>query len=109
MGTETYTIGTVIRVGENLAMIAGHEFVEKNGKLQFYYVILPYPLGYQSMESVKRLPEGNYEVIHSGMLSQIGQSLGNLYSCIRRAADSVTPEEIKYALEHLNESEDQIQ
>lgn len=109
MNIETLPIGTVIRDGRTMAMIVGHDFSEKNKKLEFFYVILPYPLGYQQKSDLRRLPEGSYEVVHLGMQSGLQQAICDLYSCIRMSADSMNAEEILDALRHMNDPEGQEQ
>lgn len=109
MNIETLPIGTVIRDDRTMAMIVGHEFVEKNKKLEFFYVILPYPFGYQQKSDLKRLPEGDYEVVHLGMRSDLQQAMCDLYSCIRMSANSMNAEEILDALRHMNDPEEREQ
>ena len=60
-------IGSVIKVDNVKLMVAGHFSKEEANKNQYYYVALPYPIGYVSKDKILTVKvEAEMEVIHEG-------------------------------------------
>lgn len=60
-------IGSVIKTGEVKLMIVGHFAKETENKNQYYYVALPYPIGYVDKDHVVTIKvEEELEVLHEG-------------------------------------------
>ncbi len=60
-------IGSVIKVKEVKLMVTGHFSKEKETKNQYYYVCVPYPIGFVDQERVIALSiDEPIEVLHEG-------------------------------------------
>lgn len=71
-------IGSVIKTDNMKLMVAGHFSKNENKKLQYYYVAVPYPVGYVGMEKVFTISvEAEVEVLHEGFQTEGGKNYTN--------------------------------
>ena len=68
-------IGSIIKVDNIKLMVSGHFSKEEGDKNQYYYVCLPYPIGYVNKEKIVTVKvETEVEVLHEGYQTERGNT-----------------------------------
>ena len=64
-------IGSVIKVKDVKLMIVGHFSKDKETKVQYYYVTVPYPMGFVDKDKIIAVAiNEDFEVVHQGYQTQ---------------------------------------
>ena len=87
-------IGSVIKVENAKLMVVGHFSKEKDNKNKYYYMAVPYPIGYLSVDKTVYVACDcdDYEVLHEGYQSEKGKQYTEQLSKL----SELTPNEVAF-------------
>lgn len=69
MAGNTFPIGSIVKVGDQMAIVAGILFDEIDNRLVKSYVIAEYPIGYTGADNLRQIPAKDTELVWEGYRS----------------------------------------
>lgn len=70
MEFKTLSIGSIIRYQNEIYMIVGYDYQEKENKIEKNYIVVPYPRGYRTESDYGLVPAMDVKTLWRGYESQ---------------------------------------
>lgn len=105
MKNTTFPIGTIVDINQEKAVIVGYTSVEKENHLRNAYVVLPYPQGYSSGQSLRIAEKEDITLIAKGYESEQSKYLTDYIDKTGEIAEKLSVEEMKNAWMSIMEEE----
>lgn len=102
MENKTYSVGSIVRVGEIKACIVGITFDEQDSNLIKSYMIVPYPTGYTGSESCRLVRAEEIELISEGYYSDMSNAFIHYIDQLELAANMEDAETIRGYLDQIS-------
>lgn len=89
MHKKTLPIGSIIRVADKEAMIAGYTFLEKDGHMANHYLIVPFPVGFTDEDSYRTLDADRVQLISEGYASEASGMITKFIDDMMSVSDQI--------------------
>lgn len=102
---NTLPLGSIIRINDKSAVIAGYEWYDRDGKSAFSYRIVPFPLGITKPDSLKSVPAEDVEMISPGYQTEFSEHYCTFLDKVRDIGTTCSASELAG---YLQEAEKRI-
>lgn len=87
MAEKTFPIGSIIKIGDQMAIVAGILFDEMEGRLVKSYVIAQYPIGFTGADQLRQVPAKEAQLVWEGYRSPAAEPFLNFMDRMDMACD----------------------
>ncbi len=102
-------IGSVIQKNEILLSVIGYTTMQASGKNVCGYYVVPYPVGYVSLEKIFFIPEdSDYDLVESGFVTEDSRKVLNMLGQHLELSTQVSAEEYGKVVEKIKSTVDAI-
>lgn len=86
------------------AMVVGYDLREKDGRNEFTYTVVPFPLGCVDGDSLKRVPAEELQPLRTGFEGEAAEIAGSYMDMLRQTAEKCSYEEMQAYLRQVQAS-----
>lgn len=103
MAERTFPVGSIIKTGDQMAMIIGTVFDEVEDRLVKSYIIVAYPIGFTGWEFLRQIPAADAVLVSEGYTSPAAEPFLHFMDNLDIASEMADAQTINTLLEEAME------
>lgn len=99
---SVYGIGTLLEIEQTLQLVVGYRMLNENDHLSLRYLVIPYPLGFMSLDSLALVQDNpGYKVVSEGYSTDSRASYIQMLAKAAETGKSTSPDVYYAAMDTL--------